>query len=341
MGLNTAVNGAGQSFTDSVVVGVDVGGTTITALVADSALQERSQVTGNTDKTSARHTLESIITVIHQALETAHTPLAQVRAIGIGIPGKVNATTGVVQLAVNLNWDNMPAGPLLHHAFAVPCYLENDVQLAALGYYHFYTSRAVQHMAYVSVGTGVAAGLILDGRLYRGANGMAGEIGHMVLDPAGPRCNCGNRGCLETFTAGPAIAHAGQQALDNGRISSGAAHLTAVHVFNAARSGNDAAQEIIHTAGSYLGRGLQTLLMAYDIEKIVIGGGIARAGDIFRNSILREWQRQAHLSPLAADMLKPEKIELAPPHANAGAWGGVFLAHAGSTQDVPCQIKTI
>jgi glucokinase len=234
----------------------------------------------------------------------------------------------------------VPAGHLLSQILGVPCYLEKDLHLAALGYYHFFATGTLQHMAYVSVGTGVAAGLILDGRLYRGAHGMAGEFGHMVVDPQGLRCNCGNRGCLETFTAGPAIVRAGQEAVRDGRMTFPAelAEMTAVDVFDAAKSGNPAAQEIIHVVGSYLGRGLQALMMSYDVDKIILGGGIARAGDIFLNAILHEWQQQASLSLLAAEMLKPEKVELVPPEVNAGAWGGVALARDRTVQATPDQL---
>jgi glucokinase len=311
-----------------VTVGVDVGGSTITAVVVDTALHARAQLTRATDKSSPRRTIDSIAATVTEALEMAQTPLAQVSAIGMGVPGKVDTATGMVNLAVNLNWDEMPAGSLFSELFGVPCYLENDLRLAALGYYRFFTKQSIQNMAYVSVGTGLAAGLILDGRLHRGSNGMAGEIGHMVIDPDGPVCNCGNRGCLEMYTAGPAYARAGEAAVTQGRLEylRGKEEVTAVDIFHAAEMGETAAQEIIDSIGATLGRGLQTLIAAYDVDKIILGGGVARAGDIFLQSIRREWQRQAGLSPLAADMLQPEKLECAPAERNAGAWGGVALA---------------
>ncbi len=325
-----ALNGGKQEQTavGTAVIGVDVGGTTITAMVVDTDLQPRAQFTCPTDKHTPYHTLESIQTAVHQALDIANFSLNQVSAIGIGIPGRVNPHTGVVHMAVNLNWDDMPAGALLSQALGgIPCFLENDLHLAALGYYTFFTDQTIQHMAYVSIGTGLAAGLILDGRLYRGVHGMAGEFGHMVIEPDGPRCNCGNHGCLETYTAGPAIARAGQQAVAAGQLKLNVdmERITAVDVFQAARLGNPTAQSIVNHASAYLGRGLQALIMAFDIDKIILGGGIARAGGILRQAILREWQRQAQLSPLAAEMLAPEKLEIASPDANAGAWGGVAL----------------
>lgn len=318
----------GQTAVNTAIVGVDVGGTTITAMVVDATLQSRAQFTCPTDKRTPHSTLESIETAVYQALSQSGFSLNHINAIGIGIPGRVDPHEGVVHLAVNLNWDDMPAGAMLSAAFGgVPCYLENDLHLAALGYYTFFTTSTIQHMAYVSIGTGLAAGLILDGRLYRGAHGMAGEFGHMVVEPDGPRCNCGNHGCLEMYTAGPAIARAGQQAATAGLWASGkeVERITAVDVFQAAHQGNRAAQTIINRTGAYLGRGLQALIMAFDIDKIILGGGIARAGDMLRQAILREWQRQAELSTLAAEMLVAEKLEMAPSESNPGAWGGVAL----------------
>lgn len=325
-----ALNGEKQKPT--AVMGIDVGGTTIKAMIVDAALQPCGQFTCPTDKRSPQHTLESIETAVYQTLDMAALSLNQIGAIGIGIPGRVDPQSGVVQLAVNLNWDDVPVGALLTAALeGVPCFLENDLHLAALGYYTFFADQTIQHLAYVSIGTGLAAGLILNGDLYRGAHGMAGEFGHMVVEPDGPRCNCGNHGCLEMYVSGPAIAHAGQRAAAAGKISLpegiGVEEVTAVDVFHAAQMGSQTAQRIISQTGAYLGRGLQALIMAFDIDKIILGGGISLAGEILRQTVLSEWQRQAQLSPLAAEMLNPQKLEIASPDINAGMWGGVALVH--------------
>lgn len=312
----------------SKFVGVDVGGTTITAVVVDAQLQLLGQQTFPTDISSPSQTLKGIVAAIQTSLASCHTRFSELAGVGLGIPGRVDSATGDVHLAVNLNWQDVAAGAWLSQTLGVPCYVENDLHLAALGYYHFFAQTPVQNMAYVSVGTGVAAGLILDGRLYRGSHGMAGEFGHMVIDPQGPRCNCGNQGCLEMYVAGPAYSRAGQQAIEEGRLAIAieGETVTAVDIFQAAQTGDPAAQQIIDTAGAHLGRGLQALIMTYDIDKIVLGGGLIQAGELYRQSILQEWQRQAHISPLAAEMLTPDKLEYAPTNKNAGAWGGIMLA---------------
>lgn len=309
-------------------MGVDIGGTTISAIVVDLDMMILEQATFSTDLTSPSRTIDSIILAIKQTAQNAKVPLASVAHIGIGIPGKVDVLNGHVNLAVNLNWQDVAAGQMLSQALDLPCSLENDLNTAALGCYHFLNPEQTQNLAYVSIGTGLAAGLILNGRLYRGAHGMAGEFGHIVVDPQGPRCKCGNYGCLEVFTAGPAIAQAGRQAVSAGQLTlpNGSRPITAQDVFKAAKAANPAAQHIINTAAGYLGRGLQALIMAYDVDKIILGGGISQAGEFFRQTILREWTRQANLSPLAADMLHPDKLNLAPTEHNAGTWGGVALS---------------
>jgi glucokinase len=183
-------------------------------------------------------------------------------------------------------------------------------------------------MAYVSVGTGIAAGLVLDGRIYRGAHGLAGEIGHMIIAPGGPRCQCGAYGCLEAVAAGPAIARMGEEAA----LSSGDTLLrrympvSAETVYQAAREGDAAATAIVHKVSGYLALALQQLIVAYDVECIVIGGGVSREGDTFLQPILAELARLREHSVLTSEMLKPDMICVLPLDYDAGAWGAVLLA---------------
>ena len=316
-----------------IKVGVDIGGTKINVLVVDSQLSELAQLTFATDVTTEDNTLNSITNAILSTLAFANVDLKNVTGIGLGIPGKVDPTNGDVAFAVNLNWASYPAGQRLKQELGVPCFLQNDVRLASLGIHHFYYPQ-INNLIYVTVGTGVAAGIILNKALHRGANEMAGEFGHMVVDRQGPQCNCGNHGCLEAFIAGPAYAKAAKQAevgILADLIKKGE-QITAVSVFNAAEQNDPTAQAIINQAGAILGQGLQNLIMAYDPDKIIIGGGVSHAGTPFLQAILREWERQANLSPLAADLLKPEKIELAPQNRNFGAWGGIALIQRHAQQ---------
>ncbi len=311
-----------------VFVGVDVGGTTITAVVADELGALLGEATVFTNVSSPDRTLGSIVTAVTTALDVANRDMTAVLCLGLGIPGLVDPATGQVKLAVNLNWTDVLAGSLLETELGVPCFLENDVRVAALGCSARLFGGVVHYLAYVSIGTGLAAGLILDGQLYRGAHGMAGEIGHLIVEPDGLLCKCGNRGCLEAYVSGPAIALAGQTAVQEGRSTTLATNepVTAAQVFAAAAMYDPVAERIIQQAGAYLGQALQGLIMTYDVEKIVLSGGVARNGRLLLDAIHREWQQQAARSPLAAVMLDTAVLQVASPADNYGAWGAIQLA---------------
>lgn len=317
------------------LVSVDIGGTKIASLVTDSQLQVYAESKVPTNIATPQETVESIVNSIDQALQRAGISLSEVAAIGVGVPGRVNSVLGLVELAVNLNWQQQALGDILASRLGVACYLENDTRLAALGAYQL---LGVPNMAYVSVGTGIAAGFILNGQLYRGAHGMAGEIGHIVIDPAGPPCKCGNLGCLETFVSGPAIAEQGRLAFRSGRSQKLHEPITAESVCQAAQAGDEAAQAIILSVGRYLGQALQLIVMTYDIEQIILGGGVAQLGESLRQAILHEWERQAALSPLAATLLRPEMIGWLPAGYNAGLWGGIILASQVQTAQRPTRL---
>ena len=186
-------------------VGLDVGGTKIEALVVDQLLAVRGKTNLPTDTSSGAAVVESISGTLNQVLFEAQLAPQQVAAIGIGIPGQIQA--GFVKHAVNLNLESFPLARTLSARFGTPVVLENDVRAAALGaYLYFHDREPIESMAYLGIGTGISAGVVLQGKLHRGSNGMAGEIGHAVVGPNGPRCNCGAYGCLEAVAAGPAIA---------------------------------------------------------------------------------------------------------------------------------------
>ncbi|HUP26808.1 MAG TPA: ROK family protein [Chloroflexia bacterium] len=322
-----------------LLVGVDVGGTKIAVLVVDRSHSRRalSQLTTPTILDSPEAGLANIIKAVHQGVEQAGASAERIAALGLGVPGRVNSLTGLVRRAVNLGWEELPVGEYLHARLGVPCFLENDVTLAAVGARHYMGGLASRNMAYLSVGTGIAAGLILDGRVYRGAHGMAGEIGHMVIDPAGPVCQCGAQGCLEAVAAGPAIARLGEaaKARSGDTLLRNYPLITAESVYQAAREGDAAATGIIKQVSKYLAQALQQLIVAYDVECIVFGGGVSREGDTFFRPILAELARLREHSVLTGEMLQPDMIRLLPPDYHAGAWGAVILAGGGFSAGHP------
>lgn len=323
---------SGNNGSRELLVGVDVGGTKVAVLVVDGQDRVRSQVTRPTVLGDVESTLSGIVAAVRDALNDAGAHISEVSGVGLGVPGQVDAATGVVRHAVNLGWHEIPVGERISAELGVPCALENDVRLAALGAQRYLGDTAPANLLYVSVGTGIAAGLVLGGKVYRGTHGMAGEVGHMIIEPDGPRCVCGARGCLEALAAGPAIARLGEEAARSRQdtLLRNYAPITAQAVYEATRRGDPAAQKVTRTVGRYLALAIQQLVMAYDVECIVLGGGVSRDGDAFLQPVLQEIERLRQDSALAREMLQPGMIRLLPPDYEAGAWGAVVLAGEGA-----------
>jgi glucokinase len=318
-----------------LLVGVDVGGSKIAVLVVDPQLRPRARFTLPTRVGAPDSAADAIAGAIRTALGDAGLDVADVAAVGVGVPGRVDPSTGTVSLAVNLGWHDLPLGPQLADRLGVPVGLENDVRAAAAGLFERGVLGDVDDLAFVSIGTGIAAGVILDGRLHRGRRGLAGEIGHIVLEPGGRECACGLRGCLEALAAGPAIAAAARDAVASGRDTSLARvdAPSAIDVYAAASAGDAVATGIAASVGRHIARAIHELVMVYDVEVIVLGGGVARAGDAFLAPILRALDAMRESSSLAREVLRPGVVHLLPPAAEAGSWGGVALARSAAGTD--------
>lgn len=318
-----------QTEAPKAFAGVDVGGTKIAAIIADTSGRLLSRVVRPTPVSSPESTLSSIADAVRSCADEAGLPISRIAAVGIGIPGRVDRRTGLVQQAVNLGWEEVPAGSRLSNMLGVPCVLENDVSLAAIGLQRQpdQSQGSARSLAYISVGTGIAAGFVLKGELYRGAHGMAGEIGHAILDPRGPLCACGAHGCLESFAAGPAIARMAREAIMWGAHTSiSSERLDAEAVYKAADGGDALAYSIARKVGSYLAQAIQQVIMHYDIERVIIGGGVSRAGTAFLHPILQALEVYRCQSDFQREMIRPGMITLLDPTYDAGAWGGIALA---------------
>lgn len=309
-------------------VGVDVGGSKIAVLVVDSAFEVRGRHAVPTSVGEPDEAAQHIATAIKAALANAGGDLSSVAAVGVGVPGRVDPEAGVVSLAVNLGWHWLPLRDQLEQILGVPCTIENDVRAAAAGILERRVLGDVANFIYLGVGTGISAGVVLDGAVHRGTRGLAGEVGHIVIDPQGVRCPCGLRGCLETIAAGPGIARAASEALASGRRSSlsGIETITAAEVYEAAAAGDGLACEVIDRAGRTLARAIHNLVMTYDVERIVIGGGVARAGQGFVDPIVAELAEIRATSELAAGMLPADIVALSTDGGDVGSWGGVSIA---------------
>jgi glucokinase len=327
-----------------LLVGVDVGGSKIAVLVVDRDERVLARQVAPTAAGAPERAADEIAAVVGRALTQADASIDHVAAIGVGVPGRVDPLSGAVTLAVNLGWTALPLGSQLEARFGRPCVVENDVRAAALGLHRRHVVGDIDDLAYLAVGTGVSAGVVLHGRLHRGARGLAGEIGHVIVEPDGARCACGQKGCLETLVSGSAIARLAREAIGSGRPTTLAATRatgadrtptdpdpTAVDVYRAAASGDPLATEIADAVGHRLAWAVHLLVMTYDVERVVLGGGVSHAGETFARPIQRELDRMRDASALAREQLSPEIVELRPPGADAGAWGAVVIAaaHAG------------
>lgn len=276
-----------------LAAGIDLGGTKILSLVAT----DEGEVLGDDRRpTLASEGTEAVVgrieASLRAALEAAGVAVRELVGIGVSSPGPVDTNQGVVTHAPNLGWHNVPIVRLMSDAFGVPVLLENDAAAAAYGEYRFGAGKGFHHLLYVTLSTGIGGGIIIDGQIYRGASGAAGEVGHLILDENGPRCNCGNRGCVEAFSSGVAIAREAQAALDEGRSPTlaevvGEGAPTANFVGEAAQRGDAVSREIIERAGHYLGLGLAGLLNVLDPEVLILGGGLLGLGDLYLGPALQ------------------------------------------------------
>jgi glucokinase len=324
--------------TRPLLVGVDVGGTKIAVLVTtpDGAILGRSTTAssaGDQDRAA-----EAIATTVEAALADARASVEDVAVIGVGVPGRVDPATGKVTIAVNLGWTDLALRDALEARLGRPCVIENDARAAAVGLHHRRVLGNAEDIAYLAVGTGIAAGVILDGRLHRGARGLAGEIGHAIADAAGPVCTCGQRGCLEALVSGPSIARRAAEELARDHGGSRLRdipldELSAVDVYAAAAKGDPLASNLVEEVGRQLAWAIHLLVMAYDVDRVVLGGGVSHAGETFMAPIRRELDRLRAASPIAGELLPAGVVESLPVGADAGVLGAVAIAQQALQRD--------
>ncbi|MBT2518627.1 ROK family protein [Streptomyces sp. ISL-90] len=265
-------------------LGIDIGGTK-TAAVAIGADGELSDQVRMPTGFGAEAVVATALRTVQRMTELAGVGAASFTSIGIGIPGAVDSDTGRVAHAVNLGLEGLELGSRLSDTLGVEVRVENDVKAAAVGAHHLLgiaDGIRAHSMAYLNLGTGLAAGIVLDGRLLRGGHGVAGEIGHLPVDPAGVVCGCGQRGCLETLVSGSAIA----------RMWPTVHALPARALFDAADSGDPRAIEVRERFLTGVAAAVRLLVLTADVDDVVIGGGLSALGGPLlagTRRILGEW----------------------------------------------------
>jgi predicted NBD/HSP70 family sugar kinase len=317
--------------TDLLVAGVDVGGTKTSIVVTDDSDAVLYEHVAPTDGPAL---VAQITGLVEEAQRELGRPLA---AVGVAVPGQVDADEGSVSMAVNLGITHLRLGPLLEAALGIPAVVEHDARAAALWLSERAADGSTQtpaNVAFLAIGTGISAGVVLDGALLRGENGFAGEVGHVLADPAGAVCACGLRGCLETIASGPAIARQADEAMAAGRETSLPLHPSAADVFRASAAGDPLSTEITDRVADHLARAIRSLALTLGVSRVVIGGGVAAAGPVLLASVHSRIARERAYSPLVRAALGDASVELLSPTVAPGARGAAAIArrHLASPQ---------
>jgi glucokinase len=292
-----------------LILGIDLGGTKIVSAVVDdrgAVLSRDQSLTPAAQGPGA--VIEMLVSSGRRALERAGISAADVASIGVGAPGLVNAQTGIVHTSPNLpGWQDVPLRDVLEQELGKKVFVINDAKAAAVGELKFGAGRGCRHFVYITISTGIGGGIIIDGQIYTGATGMAGEIGHMVIDDAGPLCSCGNRGCWEMLASGTALAREARRSIESGasttilnKSGGDINKIDARLVHAAAIDGDGLAVELIQRTAYYIGVGLANVINIFNPERIVIGGGLANIGDMLLKPAYEEAGRRAFMLPFRA-----------------------------------------
>jgi glucokinase len=305
-------------------VGVDVGGTKIAAMLVGPGgeVLQRVQV-----PTPVGHSAEAVLAAVESTAASVVRP--GVSVIGVGVPGLVEFATGTLRFAPNLPFRDLPLKARLEAATGLPCQVDNDANVAAWGEYRLGAGQGSTDLLLVTVGTGIGGGIVSGGRMLRGAHGFGAEIGHVIVEPGGPLCGCGNRGCWEQVASGRAIGRLGREAAASHPESLVAtlaegdpARVSGVVVTDAAMRGDPVAVRILAEVGRRLGEGIAGLVNILDSDIVVVGGGAVAAGELLLGPAREVFQRT-----IEAPDHRPQ-VPLVPARMGneAGAVGAALLA---------------
>jgi glucokinase len=311
-----------------VFASVDLGGTKIAGAIAgsDGAILAEGRVATNSHE-GPDAVLLRIAALVGDLSARAG---AQPAAVGMGVPGLVDVPTGVTRFLPNLpsQWRGVPVGQTLSTALGCPVFLLNDARMATLGEFTFGRGRAANTMIFFTIGTGIGGGIVVDRKLRLGALGAAGELGHQTVQQDGPRCGCGNRGCLETLASGPALVAEGVRLLHSGlapvlfeMVSGNAGAVTPKEMGAAARAGDTAVSEAITRTAMWLGIGVANMVTALDPDLVVLGGSVAALDDLLLVPVRETVKQRVRMFPVLDLCIERSLLE-----DKAGLLGGIALA---------------
>ncbi len=306
------------------VVGIDLGGTKISCALSDLEGRVVAQTTIPTLAHEGDNpVLGRIIKTIEMVLEEGNVATNEVAAIGIGSPGPLDAKKGIIVTTPNLPFKNFQLVKPIEEKFSIPTYLDNDANVAAIAEFMFGAGKGTENMVYITVSTGVGGGAILNGKIYRGSTTNALEVGHTTVFPGGPRCGCGNLGCLEATSSGTAIGKRANEAVSSKVETSLRDYetVTSYEVFKEAEKGDAVSKKILDEAFNYLGIGVANIIASFDPDKVIIGGGVSKGGDVLFNKVQEVVNERCFKS-----MAEYCKIVPAGLGTDAGVLGAVALA---------------
>ena len=312
-------------------IGVDIGGTNVKVALVDF---EGKILYSNTVPTRAEMGYEAGVNNIKQAIKElmseSRTDSKAIEAIGFGLPGQIDYKAGIVKNLPNIpGWVNIPLAKMIEDEFKIPTRLDNDVRCAALGELNFGAGKGCENLICITVGTGIGSGIVLNGKLIRGASNAAGEIGHIKMDmTGGPLCGCGDYGCFEAYASGPAIVTMAKEYISGGKSAkykemATDGIITPYIVAQAALQGDPVSIQIFKQMGKIIGTGLASVVNLLNPEKIIIGGGVADAGEILLEPIRQTILDRA--MPIQGNTVKVVPAQLA---NSAGVIGASLLINS-------------
>ncbi|MBI1871496.1 MAG: ROK family protein [Chlamydiae bacterium] len=304
-------------------LGIDMGGTNLRFGLVDEEGKLKWSSRFPTEAGSPKEEIFGVMKKgIDQGLQEAKVKSYRVKAIGVGVPGCVDFKTGLIYTLVNIpGWENTPLASKIKEVFNLPVFVDNDVNVMALGELFFGAARGARNVICITLGTGVGGGVIVEGNLYRGSSMTAGEVGHIVLEKDGAQCNCGNRGCLERYIGNRYLV---ERALALYAENAGVKipePLSPESLTQAARNGDQVAKAVWKEMANYLGIVLGGLVNFFNPDRIVIGGGVAEAGEFLFGPLEKGLKERSMKIP--GNLVQLKKAELG---VNAGLIGAATLA---------------
>lgn len=315
----------------TLLIGVDLGGTNMrVGMVTSDGRMVHRLILPTRVNLGLHKVVERIIKAIQEVINQTIAPGNQIKGIGIGSPGTIDIQSGIIISSPNFpKWKQVPLKHMIEERLSIPTFMDNDANAFAFGEKWVGAGKEVQSLVCLTLGTGVGGGIILNGRIWHGADGMAAEIGHMTVLPDGLKCNCGNYGCLESYASASSIVRRVCNAIQSGKLTmvldyakDNLENITSDLVYQAALKGDELAIHIMNETATFLGIGIANLINLLNPEMIVVGGGLTNAWDIIYPVTLKEVQKRA-----LSEVAKRVKIVRASLGDNSGIIGAAGIAY--------------